>query len=344
MTDHESDAQAARQMVDIVQARLPLATGLRALGEEAPNRRLRRFLCGASQRLEAGDSIESVFGASAKGVPAPLQGLIRAGVESGRIGVALEEYLEVVRSTVDHRYRAMTSLVYPLILCLVGLGVFTFAAIAVIPEFERIFADFGTELPAVTAAMLIAGDVWVRFGMWLAAAVLLLAGSLFLIARLMGGTALARRILCEIPLWGKVLRYTALSGFCRLLALLIDSGVPLAEAVRLAGGAVRDADLEAACRLLSDDVERGLPLQKAAITIRQFPLSLIQVFRWEDRREAFVDALRAASEVFAARSQISGHALISILEPMSILAVAGSVGFFVVAMFMPMVKLLNDLS
>ena len=344
MADSELDAEAARQMVDIMQAGLPLAAGLRALGEEAPSRRLRHFFSTAGRRLEAGESIEVVFGADAKGVPAPLQGLMRAGVESGRVGMVLEEYLIVSRRAIDHRYRAVVSLLYPCILLVVAIGVFSFAATTIIPEFKAIFSNFGTQLPPITELLLFATDMWATFGLWIVLGVLVVACCLWLGVRLVGGRRLARRVVCGVPLLGTVLRCTALSEFCRLLALLVDNGVPLPSAVRLTGGAVRDADLEAACGQLADDVEGGQPLQQAAVTIRQFPPSLLQVFHWSDRREAFVDALRAASEVFEARSRIAAHALVTVLEPMTILVVALSVGFFVMAMFMPLVKLLNDLS
>lgn len=344
MTSRETDTQIVRQVTDVVQTGLPLGAGLRALAEEAPSRRMRRFFASASQRLEAGDSIASVFSERTNRVPAPLLRLLQSGAESGRVALVLEEYVWQMRSAAARRRRVLISVLYPVVLILTACGVFTFFALELIPEFADIMADFGTSLPTATEILFSASEIWVRFGGYMVFGLVVFVLCGWSVLRLMGGSALVRRLICAIPLFGSMLRESALSAFCRMLALLIENGVPLPEAIQLAGAAARDADLESACRQLSANVERGVSLQEGATTIRQFPPLLLQVFRWEQRRDALIDSLRAAGEVFDSRGQIAGTTLFSVLEPMTVLGVAVSIGLLAFLLFLPILQLLRDLT
>lgn len=329
---------------DVVQTGLPLAPGLRALAEEAPSRRLKRALREISDRLEAGEPLPDVLAQSGRSVPAHLRGLLEAALRTGNLGLIMQQYLTFTRTAVDLRRRVWMSFVYPIILVL-GLGaVATFLLYLVVPEFKDIFEGFGTELPAVTVFLILASDFVSVYGPWILAGI----GLAFLlgwqIIGLAGGRAVRARIAANLPLIGPMFQFESLARFCYLLSILIEHHVALADALRMAGAGTNDANLHRGCTLLAEEVEHGEQLRHAAAAMPHFPASLVHVFRWERRQDAFIDALRAAGESFAARANLQTGLVGVVFEPVLVVGMAVLIGGAVMALFLPLIKLLNDLS
>lgn len=340
----EDVTEVAGRVADVTKAGLPLESGLRALAEEAPSRRLRRALVHLTQRLDAGEPFEAVFAAEGPGLPGHLQRLIQAGLHTGRLGLLMEEYVEHVRRRADRRWQIVMSLVYPLLLTLLALIVVTFLLAGIVPDFKDIFEDFGMALPGVTLVLVSLSDLVVRHGVWVLAGVLVLGGGMWLGMTFWGGKPFRRRLFCIVPLVGPLFRSAALAGFFRLLAMLVENGVPLPDALRMAGQGANDADLRQTCDQLADDVQQGVTLDVAVVGRRQFPPSLQHVFHWSARRGAFPEALRAASDILESQTRIQAEAMALVCEPLILILLATCVGFVILGLFMPLIKLLNELS
>jgi len=153
-----------------------------------------------------------------------------------------------------------------------------------------------------------------------------------------------RQWICMIPIVGGLLKYGALARFSHLLAILVENGVPLPAALTLAGEGAGDAELQAAGWLIAADVEAGEPLDRAAYNTASVPSMLVEAMTWHKQPDVFADALRALSEMYEARAFAQTGLIAAVWQPV-VLVISGSViGFTVIALFMPLVKLLNDLS
>ena len=135
-----------------------------------------------------------------------------------------------------------------------------------------------------------------------------------------------------------------LAQFARLMGLLLDEQVPLPDALRLTAEGLRDADLAWGCRRVADDVENGQVLYERMAAMRQFPPSMIPLVEWGQRAPALPDGFRAAAEMFEGRVQSQGSLLEAILLPIMFLLIIAFMGMFIIAMFLPLISLIQRLS
>jgi type II secretory pathway component PulF len=326
--------------------RLPLSllTNLRALSEDMTPRRLRGVLAELCDRVERGESLDVALSAVRPRLPEGLVALLDVGLAHGRINLLLGSYLDHVRRRSDLRSAIWTSLTYPVLVVAVLLLLGLLVAVLIVPTFGAIFRDFDVELPTLTLVVVSVSRTIRDHGLMLlvglAALLCLLWGAL----RLFGGPALPQQTFRSIPCIGRVYRWASLAGFTETLAMLVDLRAPLPQALRLAGQTTDDLTLGERAGRLAADLDAGVPLESAAEGTTRLGRELGGVLRWAGQPRLFADALRSSGEIFAARSRVELHLLTWLLEPLLLLAVAVSLGLCMVAMFLPLIKLLNDLS
>lgn len=334
----------AGQMANVTGAGLPLSAGLRALSEEVPSHRVRHWLRAISERLDRGQSLGAVARDAEGSWPRYFLAMLLAGQRTGKLPTLLNECVVHLRTTAEVRRQLWVAMAYPSVLILIAWLLLSFLATLILPQFRSIFLGFGTELPGITVAILAWSDVMQFVGWWFLPA---LAGAVWLAwvgSESLGWERARDALASRIPLFGEARRSAALSEFCRLLSLLVKYQVGLPEAVRLAAGSVRDTDLREACLELATRVESGESLTEAATQIGRFPQDLLHLFRWADRGEDFSEGLQNAADVLGAQSRVHSHTLAIVCEPAVTIGIGVTVGLTVIALFMPLVKLLNDLS
>ncbi len=340
-----SDAEMlAGQMANVTGAGLPLSAGLRALSEEVPSLRVRRWLRVISDRLERGQSLGAVALEAEGAWPRYFLAMLSAGQRTGKLPMMLNECVVHLRMTAEVRRELWVALAYPAVLISVAWLLLSFLATLILPQFRSIFLGFGTELPGITVAILAWSDVMGVIGWWSLPALAAVIWLAWIFSEPLGYERFRDALVSRVPLFGEARRTAALGEFCRLLSMLVKYQVGLPEAIRLAAGSVRDADLRDACCELSARVQGGESLSEAATQIGRFPRELLHLFRWADRGEDFAEGLLNASEVLSAQSRVHSHTLAIVCEPAVTVGIGISVGLTVIALFMPLVKLLNDLS
>lgn len=334
----------ASQMANVTGAGLPLSAGLRAMSEEVPSFRVRSWLLAISERLDRGQSLDAVARDAEGSWPRYFLAMLFAGQRTGKLPTLLNECVVHLRTTADVRRQLWVAMAYPGVLILVAWLLLSFLATWLLPQFKGIFLGFGVQLPGITVAILAWSEVMSFLGWWFLPALVLAAWLAWIASESLGWERARDALVSRIPLFGEARRSAALGEFCRLLSLLVKYQVGLPEAVRLAAGSVRDTDLREACLELATRVEAGESLTEAATGIGRFPQDLLHLFRWADRGDDFSEGLQNASEVLSAQSRVHSHTLAIVCEPAVTIAIGITVGLTVIALFMPLVKLLNDLS
>lgn len=345
-------AEAASQAGQLMAAGIPLSAGLRALAEETDDRSLARVLLKMADRLDAGDDINAVFSGESLQIPTYLKGLVHAGTQMGDLAGGIEHYVQFGRLRARIRNRIRVSLAYPLALLSISLLVMFAALFLVLPQFKSIFDGFGVELPGITSMMLNLSTMTVlaveNWPITIVLGAMLPVGAWYCVKNLFGPPAW-RRFLYLIPLVGPTMRYGALAEYCHLLAILIDHGLPLPEALELAGEGVSDWNLREGSYVLSKQVETGnRPGHGDAVS--QFPRDILNVMSWDTSGaggqsvESPGDALRGAGEIYSAHAEVHSCTITAAMEPAAIFLVACLASLLVISLFLPMIKLLNDLS
>jgi type II secretory pathway component PulF len=336
----EEAADLAARVAELTKAGLPLGAGLRALAEELPGWRLPRVLDALADRLDAGDDLVDALESQGQNLPLHLRGLMVAGVRSGRLAEVLEEFVDMQRSQAELRRRVWLGLAYPFILLVFMAALAMVANLYIVRAFAKIFADFNTSLPWLTEVTIcMAGPV-----MWFAIAIVLLATAIPVILWFAPKTRWLWPIVHRLPMLGQLLRWSHLTQYARLMGILLEQKVPLPDALRLSAAGTHDASLAQGSMQVAEDVEKGRVLYESMSEHRQFPSSMIPVIQWGQMAPALPDAFRSAAEMYEGRVRSQRSLLEGILLPIMCLAVVTFVGFFVIAMFLPLISLIDRLS
>lgn len=342
-TDAEFIDQISRRS-ELNYHEMPLSASLHTLAEETSSRKLSQSFRRIALDLEQGISAEESFSQHLNNVPDNLESLIRVGAQSGKLEAILEDYIESQRLLRQSQHRILISLFYSGVLITGTCALFYFLMAIIVPNFQSLLNDFGVELPGITILAIHASELISAYG--LKVFLILITGFLicwftFDIFHLQDRR---RRLINRIPVVGSILKFTSVSQFCRILATMIEAQIRLPEAIELAAKATKDPNLIAGCHLLIERLKEGFNLSEATLELPHFSKSFLHIFRWQNRPDLFIDSLRASSNIFQAKANMKTGTLLFGLQPVVLIGIILSIGLPVVAIYLPLIRLLQYLS
>lgn len=340
----EESTELGIHLGTLIKTGLPLASGLRAAGEELAlthrHRRLARSMCEMADKLESGDTLESVMQQTTYRFPAHLRGIVAAGVRSGRLDETMMWFVDMAGSSRRRRLQILAVSVYPAVLLLMALGIFFFMAAAIVPAFAEIFQDFGADLPAPTKMVMYLGAVGPTLILVLASLSSALVGVFYLV----GGLGAIYRVLHVIPLYGRLWFYEGLGELSGLLSLLLRQQVPLPDSLKLVGQSLSDKALSKSCFRLADIVSDGQPLAEGLSRAYRPLGSLAPVVRWGESHDSLDVAFEYVSDMSRSNADLQADYMAPLFPPLVFMIIVIGVGFTVVALFLPLIKLVQTLS
>ena len=342
----ESEELAAH-LSELTSGGIPLEDGLRVLGRDVQKfslfrgGRVRRHFEGLAEKLEQGQSLDDAV--ELQGAPADLVAVIRAGVRSGDPGRALSQYVTYVKSLSSLRGRVVLSFAYPAIMLALAVSLFICLLVFVVPDFGDMFIGFGIELPGMTALLL--GMSWFLKTHGLAFFLGIVAGivALFFLSRLLSRRT-RRVIQLRVPLFGRILQSISMARFSHSLGFLVENEVPMVESLTLAGESTGDAVIAHATYLWAARLKSGEALRDAIGDLPGVHSELLQAIQWQSDSRFLSRALHALGDMYEGRARIEAARIIAITEPL--IALGSGLVFLLVAiaLFYPLVQLMNDLS
>jgi general secretion pathway protein F len=339
----EETGRLTDQIAGLARSGLPLGPGLGALGSELPRGRLRHSLFELSSALGQGKPLDAAMEEQKDRIPPHLRGLVLGGLRSGRLGDILGRFSAYMGVGTELKRKLWLSLAYPILSILVAITLFVFVNVVVVAQFETIFRDFGIALPQLTIGMLLISHGF-QSG-WPALLIVVVgAAVLWLILRVALKPPDRRSVATKIPVIGGVWRYTSWAEFCHLLALLLESQLPLPEALRLAGEGVQNTDLDRACRIMAGEVERGETLAQAMTKRPELPSGLARLLRWATKQNAIAEILHMAGEMFEARAKGQAAFAGTVMAVLSVVIVLWGVLSVIFGLMLPIVTLIHSLS
>jgi len=358
--------ELSSHIAGLTRAGLPLAQGLVALGEELPRGRLRQSMNELARTLESGVPLDQAVKHHYDRIPPNLRGLLVAGMRSGGPGELLGRFAQYAGIRAELKRRLWVSLAYPVLTVVLAITLYVVVSLFFVGQFEVIYRDFNMPVPRLTMVVMSVSHL-VRT-IWLPVA-FVGGGLLFtwLSARVFLSPSQRRSLANRIPLLGTVWRSTSLAEFCHLLALLLESQLPMPEALRLTGEGVQDAEIDSSCRAMAGDVEAGHPLSLAIkerglqleltykskywLTPLSFALrergshllGLAGLIRWAENQKSLPEVLHMAGSMFEVRAR--SHAVFAgtVLNFLCVLLVF-SIVLVIPALILPLITLISRLS
>jgi len=243
------------------------------------------------------------------------------------------------------------AMVYPIAVIIIAVLILTFIMWFIIPKFEEIFKDFGVKLPLLTT-LLMEGSRWIAGtnpGQSIPGAFIVLPSPIFIfiawkLIRASGpGKAITDWMLLRLPIFGSMLKKTAIARFTRTLGTLIGAGVPILEAIKITAETSGNYVYEKALTKVHDSIREGesfaTPLRESK-TCDAIVVNMIDVGEETGELDAM---LYKVADTYDEEVDVAVESMISLLEPLMIVFLGLAVGFIVIALFMPLIKLLNEL-
>jgi type II secretory pathway component PulF len=337
-------AEFTRHLAGLNRAGLPLPSGVRALGDELASAPLRQVLQAVAGDLEAGRPLHESVEAQGARFPRHLRGLILAGASSGRLGEALEQFARYHHIDRQLKRKLWLSMAYPLMLVGSIAVLFIFVCTVIVQDFAKIFSDFNFQLPGITVFLIDTSHSISAAGPWYILGLLAAALLVWILGASLGGPGWRHSLSSPIPLIGPLLRWTTLVEFSHLLALLLESELPLPVALQLTGDGIRDADIASTCRGMRKLVETGMPLSDSMERMPQFPASLPRILRWAEESHSLPGALHLAGDMYEARARAQATFVGVACTLITIIFVLWGAALLVVALFLPLVQLISKLA
>ena len=293
----------------LVRVGVPLERGLALVGEEMPKAsgQLAQWL---AEQLERGQTLQEVLAAHPERFPPVYRAVVEAGLRSGRLAAALESVACSVRRLAQTRNLILASLLYPVLVLLVAWGLFVFYTVKLAGGFLRMAEDFDLPGQAFFALLDRWGQSAATWGPVLPGLVIVLLGLWWWASRRasLADPGAARLLLGWLPGMQRMLRNHQVATFAELLALQVEHGVPMGEAVMLAGQATGGSRLVQACRQVAAGLERGESLGATLGTAAGLPPLLTWLISSGLERGTLEPALRQAAEIYHQRAQYHAEA------------------------------------
>ena len=336
-----------RQFSTMIDAGVSLVRCLDVLGEQNSSPKLKKIILDLKLEVEAGNMLSKAMSKYPGTFSNLFIGLIRAGEVGGVLEESLQRLSTFLEKDVELRRKVKAALTYPVLVSVVALGIVMFLTIFIVPQFLKMFIDLGLkaeDFPAMTMSLKVFSDFMVYKFYYVA----MIVGALWFACKLFGRTKVGHRffdlVKLKIPVFGKLNHKVALARFSRTLATLLSSGVPILQALETVAGTVSndvlsDAILDARAR-----VREGDTISEPLYRSKMFPPMVIQMISIGQEAGSLDTMLSKIADFYDGEVDAAIASLTAAIEPLLIVFLGVTVGYIVIAMFLPLVGLIQGLS
>ncbi len=334
-----------RQLATLVDAGLPLLRGLHVLQRQTPNASLKEALTGMCDSVESG----STFSESLQNYPKIFNNLyinmVRAGEAGGVLEVVLNRLAEFAEKAERIKNKVKGAMVYPIVVLVAAIGITGFLLVAVIPKFKDIFDDLleGKPLPAITQFVMDASNMVMNNGLVVVGAIAAMVVLFKLFAKTKTGGYILDVAKINAPMFGSLVRRTAVARMTRTLGTLLSSGVPVLQALNIVRDTTGNEVIARAMQSVHDAVKEGESMTAPLEAAKVFPPMVISMVEVGEETGALPDMLSRIAETYDDEGDNAVAGLTSVIEPLMIIILAVIVGTIVIAMFMPMIQIIGTL-
>ena len=342
-----------RQLSTLQDAGLPLLRSIQILeGQQKPGL-LKSILGQVAEDVEAGTTLSDSMAKHPKAFDRLYCKMVNAGEIGGVLDLILQRLATFMEKAQRLRRRIIGAMIYPVVVICIAVLIVTGIMVFVIPKFQDIFNDFDVELPGLTvwlinASMWVAGkaspDQTIPGAVWILASPFIFFFLFKLIRKTGPGRAATDIVRVKLPIIGGLIKKTSIARFTRTLGTLISAGVPILEAIMITRDTSGNYVYEQALTKVHDSIREGEtfagPLREAKVC-DAIVVNMIDV--GEETGDLDTMLMKIADN-YEEEVDVAVQALLSLLEPLLVVVLGGVVGTIVLALFLPLVKMIESVS
>ncbi|HPQ70004.1 MAG TPA: type II secretion system inner membrane protein GspF [bacterium] len=336
-------AMTVRQLATMAGAGIPLVESIGALSNQVEDVVLKKTLSQVRDKVNEGSSLANALKDFPKIFTPLFVNMVSAGENSGTLDIVLSRLADFTESQMTLRQKIRSAMIYPIMMAVIGSGIVSYLVAFVIPKITKIFEGMDKALPAVTLALL-SVSLFIKSYWYLI--ILMIAGIVYGLRRWRAterGRELSDRFLLKLPIYGKLLLKIAVARFVRTLGTLLKSGVPIMSALEIVKNVVNNKVLEKAIENARENVKEGEAIAKPLERSGIFPPVVIHMIHVGESTGELENMLFRVADAYEVEVESTINGLTAIFEPIMLLAMAGLVGFAVIAILLPIMDMTSGL-
>ncbi len=328
-----------RQLSTLIAAGIPLVDSISALIDQVDNPQLKTILSKVRENVTGGARLSDSLKVHSKVFNNLYINMISAGENSGALDVVLQRLADFTEGQAKLRSKIIGAMIYPVIMSIVGTALMGMLLVFVVPKVMRIFEDVQATLPLPTQILMSVSNVVKNY--WYIVFIFVVLAYIIIKKQLKkpAGRLWFDKQKLKFPLFGKLERMIVISRFSRTLATLLASGVPLLTALDIVKNIVTNSVLRKIVENTRDNVREGQsvadPLRKSG----QFPPIVTQMIAVGEKTGSLEKMLERIADTYDNQVDDTISALMTLLEPIMILVMAGVVSFIVMSILLPIMQL-----
>jgi type IV pilus assembly protein PilC len=324
-----------RQFSTMIDAGLPLVQGLNILAEQAENPTFKSILRQLTKDVEGGSTLAEAMKKHPKVFDSLFVNLIAAGEVGGILDTILQRLATFIEKAEDLKSKIKGALTYPIVVIAIALIVIAVILIFVIPVFQDMFASFGQALPVPTQIVVNMSDFMKGNIHWIIIAIIAIAIAFKQYRNSKSGRKVTDTLSLKLPVFGDLLKKTAVARFTRTLGTMMSSGVPILDSLEIVAKTAGNVVIEEIIYEVRGSIAEGQTIAEPLSENDVFPGMVIQMISVGEATGALDTMLGKIADFYDKEVDTAVDALTSMLEPLLMLFLGGSIGGLVVAMYLP---------
>ena len=328
-----------RQLATLTKSGLPLDEATATVAKQTEKPRLQRLILGIRSKVLEGHSLADGMGQFPHVFNNLYRSTVAAGEQTGHLDIVLERLADYTEGRQQLQNRIRMALIYPVILTLMAITIVSFLLAYVVPEVVKVFEDSGQTLPTITLVMIASSDL-LRDYYWLIIGVIIILISIFsMLYKQPAGKEKIHEIFLKLPLVGRLTRGANTARFTRTLSILVASGVPLLDSLKISGQVVENLPMRHAILDAGMRVREGSNLAKSLDISGYFPPIVVNLIASGEVSGNLDEMLERSSVNQEQELETLISTLMGILEPLLIVIMAVVVLMIVLAILLPIFNL-----
>lgn len=324
-----------RQLASLVQSGLPLDEVLQAAAKQSRKPHIKTIVLQIRSRVLEGLSLAQAMGELPRVFDNLYRAMIRAGESSGFLGPVLERLADYTERAQETKQKLKSAMIYPAVMLFVCITVVVVMMVKVVPNLISMFERNDMELPTITKVLIASSDFLVNYGVFLLIAIV---GLVVLFKWTVSQPKQKKqwhKLTLKFPLIGNLILQSESSRYASTLGLLVNSGVPLLEGLKIASQVLENTMLQEAAREVAVSVQEGSSFAKALDQAQVFPPLLVQMVASGEANGKLSEQLLHAARNQERELEFSLNTMMGLLEPAMILFMGGTVTTIVMAILLP---------